>query len=85
MADESVLSVPGMGKLMDYNLRHYLLYAKKVEDKAKELNEIGKSLLTISGIHFFTILVYNNMYYCTQSSSTGLVHPSSIIIIHHVF
>ena len=47
MADESVLSVPGLGKL-DYNLRHYLLYAKKVEEKAKELSGTGDQILHIS-------------------------------------
>ena len=40
MADESVLSVPGLGKL-DYTQKHYMAYAAKVQEKAKELSELG--------------------------------------------
>lgn len=42
MADESVLAVPGLGRL-DYSLKHYLAYAKRVKGKAKQLNSIGQS------------------------------------------
>ena len=41
MADESVLSVPNLGKL-DYTQKHYLAYAGKVQEKAKELNKLGE-------------------------------------------
>lgn len=44
MADESVLAVPELGKL-EYNLKHYLAYAKKIEKKAHQLNKLGKKLL----------------------------------------
>ena len=37
MADESVLAVPGLGKL-EYTLKQYLAYTKKVQAKAKQLN-----------------------------------------------
>ena len=37
MADESVLAVPGLGRL-EYTLKYYLTYAKKVQTKAKQLN-----------------------------------------------
>lgn len=41
MADEAVLSVPGLGK-MDYTLKHYMAYASKLQDKVKELNASGE-------------------------------------------
>ena len=44
MADESVLAVPELGKL-EYNLKHYLAYAKKIEKKVHQLNKLGKKLL----------------------------------------
>ena len=45
MADESVLAVPELGKL-EYNLKHYLAYAKKIEKKAHQLNKLGKKLFS---------------------------------------
>ena len=46
MADESVLSVPGLGKL-DYTQKHYMTYAAKVQEKAKELSQIGNREISI--------------------------------------
>ena len=43
MADESVLAVPELGRLQ-YNLKHYLAYAKKIQKKASQLNKLGKRL-----------------------------------------
>ena len=40
MADEAVLSVPDLGKL-DYTQKHYLAYASKIQEKAKELSTLG--------------------------------------------
>jgi hypothetical protein len=40
MADEAVLSVPDLGKL-DYTQKHYIAYASKIQDKAKELATLG--------------------------------------------
>jgi hypothetical protein len=40
MADEAVLSVPGLGK-MEYNLKHYMAYANKLREKVKLLNKSG--------------------------------------------
>ena len=40
MADEAVLSVPDLGKL-DYTQKHYLAYASKIQDKAKQLTTLG--------------------------------------------
>ena len=40
MADESVLAVPGLGKL-DYTQKHYLAYAEKIQEKSKELSKLG--------------------------------------------
>lgn len=37
MADESVLAVPGLGKL-EYTLKQYLAYAQKIQAKTKQLN-----------------------------------------------
>lgn len=42
MADEAVLSVPGLGKL-EYNMKHYMSYTSRIQDKVDELNESGKS------------------------------------------
>lgn len=42
MADEAVLSVPGLGK-MTYNLKHYMAYANKVLEKVKLLNRAGRA------------------------------------------
>ena len=42
MADESVLSIPGLGKL-EYNIKHYMAYAVKTREKVKELNELEKA------------------------------------------
>ena len=39
MADESVMAVPDMK--LEYNLKHYLAYAKKVQRKTKQLNDLG--------------------------------------------
>ena len=47
MADESVLSVPGLGKL-DYTLKHYMTYANEIQVKAKALNRLGKEKLATS-------------------------------------
>lgn len=44
MADESVLAVPELGKL-EYNLKHYRAYTKKIEKKTHQLNKLGKKLL----------------------------------------
>ncbi len=44
MADESVLSVPGLGKL-EYNLKHYMSYVTKIQDTVAGLNESGKGSL----------------------------------------
>lgn len=41
MADESVLSVPGLGKL-EYNLKHYMCYVAKVQEKVDILNASSK-------------------------------------------
>ena len=41
MADESVLSVPNLGKL-DYTQKHYLAYAGKIQEKAEELSKLGE-------------------------------------------
>lgn len=41
MADEAVLEVPGLGKL-EYNLKHYMKYARRVEEKKRTLNALGK-------------------------------------------
>ena len=41
MADEAMLSVPGLGKL-DYTLKHYMAYASKLQDKVKQLNALGE-------------------------------------------
>ncbi len=41
MADECVLAVPALR--LDYTLQHYLAYAEKIQDKAKLLNDLGKS------------------------------------------
>jgi len=46
MADESVLAVPELGKL-EYNLKHYLAYTKKIEKKTHQLNKLGKKLLDV--------------------------------------
>lgn len=40
MADEAVLGVPDLGKL-EYTQKHYISYASKVQEKAKELNRLG--------------------------------------------
>ena len=40
MADGAVLSVPDLGKL-DYTQKHYLAYASKIQEKAKELSTLG--------------------------------------------
>ena len=40
MADEAVLSVPDLGKL-DYTQKHYMAYASKVQEKAKQLSTLG--------------------------------------------
>ena len=42
MADESVLSVPGLGKL-EYNLKHYMRYVEKIQEKVDILNAAGSS------------------------------------------
>ncbi len=42
MADEAVLSVPDLGKL-DYTQKHYLAYASKIQDKAKQLTTLGST------------------------------------------
>lgn len=41
MADEAVLSVPGLGKL-EYNLRHYMNYVSRIQEKVVTLNQSGK-------------------------------------------
>lgn len=46
MADESVLAVPELGKL-EYNLKHYRAYTKKIEKKTHQLNKLGKKLLDV--------------------------------------
>ena len=51
MADEAVLSVPDLGKL-DYTQKHYLAYASKIQDKAKQLTTLG----TITTIIILLIL-----------------------------
>ncbi|KAF9142544.1 hypothetical protein BG015_000755 [Linnemannia schmuckeri] len=43
MADESVDSVPGLGKIA-YNLTYYLKFAAKVIDKAEKLKEAGSKV-----------------------------------------
>ena len=48
MADESVMAVPGLGKL-EYTLKHYTAYAKAIADKAEELCELGKPIYISSG------------------------------------
>lgn len=40
MADEAVLSVPDLGKL-DYTQKHYMEYASKIQEKAKQLSILG--------------------------------------------
>lgn len=52
MADESVLAVPELGKL-EYNLKHYLAYAKKVQTKACQLNKLGKRLETNQPLFYY--------------------------------
>ncbi len=47
MADEAVLSVPGLGKL-DYTLRHYLAYTGALREKVSQLNELGKQPRSIA-------------------------------------
>ena len=46
MADEAVLSIPDLGKL-DYTQKHYLAYASKIQDKAKQLTTLGTITTTI--------------------------------------
>jgi len=44
MADESMLSVPGLGKI-EYNLKYFMSYAAKIQDKVEQLNtSAGKNL-----------------------------------------
>ncbi|KAG0250829.1 hypothetical protein BGZ95_007072 [Linnemannia exigua] len=45
MADESVDSVPGLGKIA-YNLAYYLKFAAKVIDKAAQLKQVGGDVNT---------------------------------------
>ncbi|KAK3843604.1 MAG: hypothetical protein J3R72DRAFT_489484 [Linnemannia gamsii] len=45
MADESVDSVPGLGKIA-YNLAYYLKFAAKVIDKAAQLKKVGGDVNT---------------------------------------
>lgn len=52
MADESVLAVPELGKL-EYNLKHYLAYAKKVQTKARQLNKLGKRFETNQPLFYY--------------------------------
>lgn len=40
MADEAVLSVPGLGKIT-YTLKHYMAYATKMLERVKQLNKSG--------------------------------------------
>ncbi len=40
MADEAVMSVPELGKI-DYTLKYFLGYARKVQEKVKQLNLLG--------------------------------------------
>ena len=58
MADESVLAVPGTGKL-DYTQKHYLAYAEQIKEKANELSKLGlfaTLLRTIIIIISYTII-----------------------------
>ncbi|KAG0312180.1 hypothetical protein BGZ97_011385 [Linnemannia gamsii] len=69
MADESVDSVPGLGKIA-YNLAYYLKFAAKVIDKAAQLKVAGS---TVNSPHLVELALWADM----MTDKFNLTRPSS--------
>ncbi|KAF9308578.1 hypothetical protein BGZ91_007756 [Linnemannia elongata] len=69
MADESVDSVPGLGKIA-YNLAYYLKFASKVIDKAAQLKKAGSK---VDSPHLVELALWADM----MTDKFNLPRPSS--------
>ncbi|KAG0068538.1 hypothetical protein BGZ89_004524 [Linnemannia elongata] len=69
MADESVDSVPGLGKIA-YNLAYYLKFASKVIDKAAQLKKAGSK---VNSPHLVELALWADM----MTDKFNLPRPSS--------
>lgn len=69
MADESVDSVPGLGKIA-YNLAYYLKFASKVIDKAAQLKKAGSK---VDSPHLVELALWADM----MTDKFNIPRPSS--------